>query len=135
MPQENVERLDRIFEHLFEGRRLGPELLADDAEWVNPPDAVEGGTRKGADAFNDAIESVFAAWDDVWFDTDRVVENGDDQVVALGVLRGHIRGPGMQVESPHGQVWTFRAGRVARMQWFNTHEETLQAAGLPPRRP
>jgi ketosteroid isomerase-like protein len=130
MPQENVYKLDRIFEHLFEGRRLGPELLAEDAEWVNPRDAVEGGTRSGADAFNDAIESVFAAWDDVWFDTDRVVENGDDQVVALGVLRGHIRGPGMEVESPHGQVWSFRDGRVTRMQWFNTHAETLQAAGL-----
>jgi ketosteroid isomerase-like protein len=130
MPQENVDKLDRIFEHLFEGRRLGPELLADDAEWVNPSDAVEGGTRKGADAFNDAIESVFAAWDDVWFDTDRVVENGDDQFVALGVLRGHIRGPGMEVESPHGQVWSFRDGRVTGMQWFNTHAETLQVAGL-----
>jgi len=130
MPQENVDKLDRIFEHLFEGRRIGPELLADDAEWVNPRDAVEGGTRQGADAFNDAIESVFAAWDDVWFDTERVLENGDDQVVALGVLRGHIRGPGMEVESPHGQVWTFRDGRVARMEWFNTHEETLQHAGV-----
>jgi ketosteroid isomerase-like protein len=130
MPQENADKLDRIFEHLFEGRRLGPELLADDAEWVNPRDAVEGGTRSGADAFNDAIESVFPAWDDVWFDTERVIERGDDQVVALGVLRGHIRGPGMEVESPHGQVWTFRDGRVARMQWFNTHEETLQHAGV-----
>lgn len=130
MPQENVDKLELIFEHLFEGRRIGPQLLADDAEWVNPRDAVEGGTRKGANAFNDAIESVFAAWDDVWFDTHRVVENGDDRVVALGVLRGHIRGPGMEVESPHGQVWTFRDGRVARMEWFNTHAEALQAAGL-----
>ena len=130
MPQENVDKLELIFEHLFEGRRIGPQLLADDAEWVNPRDAVEGGTRKGANAFNDAIESVFAAWDDVWFDTHRVVENGDDRVVALGVLRGHIRGPGMEVESPHGQVWTFRDGRVARMEWFNTHADALQAAGL-----
>jgi ketosteroid isomerase-like protein len=130
MPQENVDKLDRIFEHLFEGRRIGPELLAEDAEWVNPRDAVEGGTRSGADAFNDAIESVFAAWDDVWFDTDRVIANGDDQVVALGVLRGHIRGPGMEVEAPHGQVWTFRDGRVARMEWFNTHAEALQHAGV-----
>ena len=130
MPQENVDKLDRIFDHLFQGRRIGPELLADDAEWVNPRDAVEGGTRHGADAFNDAIESVFAAWDDVWFDTERVVESGDDQVVALGVLRGHIRGPGMEVESPHCQVWTIRVGRVDRMERFNTHAETLQHAGL-----
>jgi ketosteroid isomerase-like protein len=127
MSPGNRERLERILEHVFAGRFLGPELLAEDAEWVNPPDAVEGGTRRGFDEFNDAIASIFAGWDDVHFDRERVIENGDE-IVALGALRGHIRGPGMAVESPHGQIWTFRDGRVARMQWFNTHVEALQAA-------
>jgi ketosteroid isomerase-like protein len=127
MSAGNRETLEIIFEHLFTGRRLGPELLAEEAEWVNPRDAVEGGTRQGADRFNDAIENVFAAWDDVWFDTEEVIDNGDE-LVALGVLRGHIRGPGMEVEAPHGQIWTFRDGRVIRMQWFNTHVEALQIA-------
>ena len=129
MSAGNTERLERVLEELFAGRSLGPELLAEDAEWVNPPDAVEGGTRRGFDAFNDAIANVFAAWDDVHFDTERVIENGD-VVVALGALRGHIRGPGMAVEATHGQVWTFREGRVARMQWFNTHTDAVQFAGV-----
>jgi ketosteroid isomerase-like protein len=129
MSAGNRQRLERVLEELFAGRALGPELLAEDAEWVNPPDAVEGGTRRGFDAFNDAIANVFAAWDDVHFDTDRVAENGD-VVVALGTLRGHIRGPGMAVEATHGQVWTFRDGRVVRMQWFNSHSEALQIAGV-----
>jgi ketosteroid isomerase-like protein len=127
MSAGNRQRLERIHEQLFAGRSLGPDLLAEDAEWVNPPDAVEGGTRRGFDAFNDAIASVFSAWDDVHFDTERVIENGDT-VVALGALRGHIRGPGMAVEAPHGEIWTFRDGRVIRMQWFNTHAEALQIA-------
>src|SRR5688500_127380 len=129
MATGNTQRLDRILEDLFAGRSLGPELLDDDAEWVNPPDAVEGGTRRGAAAFNDAIANVFAAWDDVHFDTERVIENGD-VVVALGALRGHIRGPGMAVEAQHGQIWTFRDCRVIRMQWCNTHAEALQFAGV-----
>ena len=58
-----------------------------------------------------------------------MIDKGDT-LVALGVLRGHIRGPGMEVESPHGQIWTFRDGRVIRMQWFNTHDEALQVAGV-----
>jgi hypothetical protein len=41
-----------------------------------------------------------------------------------------IHGPGMEVVTPHGQLWTFRNGRAARMRWFNTHRETLEAAGL-----
>ena len=129
MSSGNRQRLEQVLERVFAGRSLDPSLLAEEAEWVNPPDAVEGGTRRGFNAFNDAIANVFAAWDDVHFDTERVIENGDE-VVALGALRGHVRGPGIAVEAAHGEVWTFRDGRVIRMQWFNTHTEALQAAGV-----
>jgi ketosteroid isomerase-like protein len=124
-----VDRLNLIFGQLFGARRVDPELLAEDVEWVNPPEAVEPGTRQGADSFNKAISNVFAAWDDVRFDTERVIDNGDE-VVALGQLHGRVHGPGMEVDSPHGEIWTFRDGRVTRMEWFNTHRETMEAAGL-----
>jgi ketosteroid isomerase-like protein len=127
--EQNVEIVRWIFEQLFGGRRVDPELLAPEVEWVNPAEAVEPGTRRGPEEFNRAIANVFAAWDDVRFETERVIGNGDD-VVALGRLRGHIHGPGMEVESPHGQVWSFRDGLVVRMRWFNTHRETLEFAGV-----
>ena len=129
MSQANLEKLSWVLEQLFDGRRIHPDLLAPDAEWVNPHDAVEPGTLSGAESFNAAIAGVFATWDDVHFDTERVLENGDD-VVALGVLRGQLHASGMEVEGPHGQVWRFRDGRVARMRWFNTHREALEAAEL-----
>jgi ketosteroid isomerase-like protein len=129
MSGQNVDRLNLIFGQLFGARRVDPELLAGDVEWVNPPEAVEPGTRQGADSFNKAIANVFAAWDDVRFDTERVIDNGDE-VVALGQLHGRVHGPGMEVDSPHGQIWTFRDGRVTRMEWFTTHRETMEAAGL-----
>jgi ketosteroid isomerase-like protein len=129
MSQENLDTLAVILDQLFNGRRVDPALLAADAEWVNPPEAVEPGTRQGADSFNRAVANVFAAWDDVVFETDRLIDNGND-VVALGRLRGHIHGPGMEVESPHGQIWSFRDGLVTRMEWFNTHREALQAGGI-----
>jgi ketosteroid isomerase-like protein len=129
MSEQNVDRLNLIFGQLFGARRVDPELLAEDVEWVNPPEAVEPGTRQGADSFNKAIANVFAAWDDVRFDTERVIDNGDE-VVALGQLHGRVHGPGMEVDSPHGEIWTFRDGRVTRMEWFNTHRETMEAAGL-----
>jgi ketosteroid isomerase-like protein len=50
-------------------------------------------------------------------------------VVALGVLHGRVHASGMEVRSPHGEIWTFRDGRVIRMQWFNSHAETIRAAG------
>jgi ketosteroid isomerase-like protein len=126
---ENENRLRWALQQLFGARLIPPERLAADAEWVNPHDAVEPGTRHGPGGFNGAIESVFATWDDVRFDVERVIDNGDS-VVALGVLRGHVHAAGMEIDSPHGQIWTFRDGRVLRMQWFNTHRETMDAAGL-----
>jgi ketosteroid isomerase-like protein len=89
MSEENVERLMLLLEQLFHARRVDPERLADDVEWVNPPEAVEPGTRQRADSFNRAIANVFAAWDDVRFEIERVVDNGDD-VVVLGKVHGHI---------------------------------------------
>ena len=122
------EALDLVLNQAFNSRRIDPELLAEDAEWVNPHDAVEPGTRRGADEFNRALARVFATWDDVRFDRERVIDNGD-QVVALGSLHGCLRESGMEVSAAHGQIWTFRDGRVVRMQWFNTHREALEAAG------
>jgi ketosteroid isomerase-like protein len=130
MSRENVNSLRWILQELFGARRIRPELLAEDAEWVNPHDAVEPGTRRGADSFNAAISAVFDTWDDVRFDTERVIDRGDD-IVALGRLCGRVHDAGMEVASAHGQIWTFRDGRVVRMRWFNSHRETLEAAGHP----
>jgi ketosteroid isomerase-like protein len=121
------EQLDVVLDQLFNSRRIDPELLNEDVEWVNPHDAVEPGTRRGADEFNQAIASVFSTWDDVHFEPDRVIDRGDT-AVALGTMRGHLHASGMAVTAPHGQVWTWRGGRVARMQWFSTHREALEAA-------
>jgi len=130
MSQENVERLMVLLEQVFGARRVDPERLADDVEWVNPPEAVEPGTRRGVDSFNRAIANVFAAWDDVRFEIERVIDNGDD-VVVLGRIHGHIHGPGMEVDSPHGQIWSFRDGLVTRMRWVNSHSEALEESGRP----
>jgi len=59
VPQANVERFKRMRRRLSERRTLDRDLLADDAEWVNPPDAAETGPRRGADAFLKAVASVF----------------------------------------------------------------------------
>lgn len=124
-----MERFRRIHEEWYGSRRLGPDLLAEDVEWVNPHDAVERGSRQGIDSFNEAISSVYDAWEEVRFETERVIDSGDE-VVALGQVRGSGRGAGIEVERPHGEIWTFRDGRAIRMRWFHSHSETLEAAGL-----
>jgi ketosteroid isomerase-like protein len=130
MSPGNVELFHQVVANWQERRSVAPELLTEDVEWVNPPDAVEPGSRRGADGFNDAIASIYEGWGESRFEPERVIENGDD-LVALGELRARGRAVDVEVRQAHGQIWTFRDGRVARMCWFNSHRETLAAAGLP----
>lgn len=127
MAPGNVDRFHRIQEEWREQRRLGPDLLAPDAEWVNPSDAVEPGTRAGAEAFNAAIASIFEGWDESRFEFERVIDAGDD-VVALGHLHARGRAVSVDVFQEHGQIWTFRDGLAVRLRWFNSQAETLDAA-------
>jgi hypothetical protein len=38
---------------------------------------------------------------------------------------------GVPLEGEHGYVWTLRDGQAVRFQWFGSHAEALDAAGLP----
>jgi ketosteroid isomerase-like protein len=125
----NLERFHELRRRLNERHEVSRALLTEDAEWVNPDDAVEPGTRRGADSFLEAVKSVFEGWGESIFEIERAIERGDD-VIALGQLRTRGRATGLEASSPHGEIWTFEADRVARMRWFNTHAETLAAAGL-----
>ena len=128
--QGNLQRFHELRRRLNEHHEVSRTLLAEDAEWVNPDDAVEPGTRRGAESFLEAVASVFEGWAESTFEVERVMERGDD-VIALGQLRTRGRATGIEATSPqHGEIWTFHAGRVARLRWFNTHEETLASAGL-----
>jgi ketosteroid isomerase-like protein len=129
VPGSNLERFEELRRRLSEERALDRELLAEDAEWHNPDDAVEPGRRRGADSFLEAVASVFEGWEESVFDIERVIERGDD-VIALGQLRTRGRATGIEATGPHGEIWTFEQEKVARMRWFNTHAETLAAAGV-----
>ena len=104
-------------------------LLDPDVEWVNPPEAVEPGTRKGLDAFRAAAESVDDTFEGARVDIEEFFDAGD-QVVVVATLRGRGRGSGADVERRQGYVWTLRDGKAIRFQWFNSAEDALEAAGL-----
>jgi ketosteroid isomerase-like protein len=127
MSRENVERFHRIYEEWYARRKLGPDLLAEDVEWVNPHDAVEPGIRQGADSFNEAITSVFEAGGSL---RNRARHRQRRRGGCVGQVRGRGRAAGIEVARPHGEIWTSRDGRVIRMRWFHSQSETLEAAEL-----
>ena len=126
MSQENIEVVRTIYaawNHGFAG------LLDAEVEWVNPPDAVEGGTHTGTEAFATAANSVSDAFEGSHLEFEEFIDAGD-RVVVLATLRGRGRGSGAQVERRQGYVWTIRDGKAIRFEWFTEQHQALEAAGL-----
>src|SRR6185436_12659361 len=124
MSEENVAHVHRIHE-LWERGESVRELVAEDMEYVNPPYAVEPGTRIG----RSALGSVRDTLPGFQFYADRFVDAGDD-VVVLGRFSASGGASGIELEGDQGYVWTVRDGLAVRFQWFNSHHEALTAAGI-----
>lgn len=128
MPADKLEVVRLIYEAFRRGES-GDELIAEDAEYVNPPYAVEPGTRPWRDA-RDRLRETYA---DYLVDVEEMIDAGGDDVVVLG--RYTASGPisGVQLAGEHGYIWTVRDGKGFRFRWFGSHAEALEAAGLADR--
>jgi ketosteroid isomerase-like protein len=124
MSEENVEVVRRIYEAWLQGRS-SRDWIDSDVEYVNPPDAVEGGTRRGRKAF----AGIRDAYDDVRIEPEQFIDAGGD-VIVIARVRGKGRGSGVDIDWRQGYVWTIRNGKAVRFRWFNKPEQALEAAGM-----
>ena len=123
MSQENVEIVRAI--HDAWARDAAPaHLIARDLEYVNPPYAVESGTRYD----RAALDGVRDVYPDFRIEAQRYIDAGDD-VVVIGIARG-TGASGVEVQWRQGYVWTIQDGQAIRFRWFNNPAEALEAVGL-----
>jgi ketosteroid isomerase-like protein len=126
MSERNVEIVRSIYGAWLQGEsagsRIDPEI-----EYVNPPDAVETGTRRGRKAF----AGIRDAYDDVRVEPEELIDAGDDEVVVIARVTGKGHGSGVEIDRRQGYVWTIRDGKAIRFRWFNDPEQAFEAAGLP----
>ncbi|MFL5913870.1 MAG: nuclear transport factor 2 family protein [Gaiellaceae bacterium] len=134
MSKENVELVRRIHNAWDRGESMRElvdsesmrELVAEDVEYVNPPYAVEPGTRRGRGSFALVTETI----QDFELRIDRFVDAGGEDVVVLAHYSGSGRSSGVPVSGEQGYVWTVRDGSAVRFRWFLSHREALEAAGV-----
>jgi ketosteroid isomerase-like protein len=125
MSQENVELVRRALER-FARHESVSEFIAEDVEYVNPSYAVEPGTRFG----RDALVSVRDTYPDFQFHIERIIDAGDEDVVVLGHYTASGGVSGVPLTGTHAHIWTIRDGLVVRFQWFQSHREALETAGV-----
>jgi ketosteroid isomerase-like protein len=136
MSQENVEVVRRLFRVFQEGLERGDagagfdtEYVADDLEWITLP-GVGLGTYRGREGFREFMRQWTGEFEDWSIELDRVIDVGDDRVVALYRQTATGKASGVPVELYQGAVHELHGGRVVRIRNYATPADALKAVGL-----
>jgi ketosteroid isomerase-like protein len=138
MSQENVELVRRGIKEFKAGLARGDPavifdsgIVAPGAEWIPDPKAPLGLrlVYRGREGFVEFMRTWTENWD--WsIDLERVIDAGDDRVVAMYHQHATGRASGATVEMHMALLYEFENGQVIRMRNFLDPAEALEAAGL-----
>ena len=120
-----MELVRRIYD-AWNREESARDFIAEDVEYVNPSYAVEPGIRRGRSAFR----AVRDTYEDYMLKVERLVDAGEGRVVVLARYSGTAKVSRIPLEGDQGFVWTVRDGQAVRFEWFQSHSEALEAAGV-----
>jgi ketosteroid isomerase-like protein len=131
MSGENIAALRAVYEEWAKGNfRAGVELFDPQILMVQGREFPDGGSYLGPDGVRQFMRAFLEAWEKVTIAADELIEAGDTVVAAVvqsatgkgsGAVPGAIR---------YFQVWTFRGGRVIRLDVIRERADALEAAGI-----
>jgi ketosteroid isomerase-like protein len=133
MSRQNVELVQRIYEDgLFDRdpERIVHELAAPDIEYVNPPEAVEPGIRRGKAEVVDALQKSSQVFASSRHELHELFDCGDAVVAAVSFCTQTHRG-GAQLTQQEAHTWTWRDGTLVRFEWGRDLRAALEAARAP----
>jgi ketosteroid isomerase-like protein len=129
MSQENVETVLRLYE-AFRRRDTETVVAAYDPEIEWNMEGYPTWLGKRSYRGVDGVQEFFRDWlhDLDAFEADALdpLDLGDRVLVTVHD-RARGRGSGVPIERYHAQVWTFQAGRVIRIEVFDSREAALAA--------
>jgi len=132
MSRENVEIARRVYEAA--ARRDSATVFALYDPEVELDNSRLGVVNSGIYTGHAGLRSFFREWHEAWdgidYDFDDLIDAGQDAVIAVVTRHGRGRASGVEVDMHVALVWTIREQRVARVVWFPSRAEALEAAGM-----
>jgi ketosteroid isomerase-like protein len=127
--QKNVEIVRRIYEEgsIDRDQERFLELVTPDVEYVNPPEAVDPGVRRGPAEVMQAFRNSSEFFDSTRTELHELFDCGDAVVAAI-TFRTRSRGSQSEVAQEEAHTWTLRDGKIARFEWGRHLETALTAA-------
>lgn len=129
MSEENLEIVREAHERFTETGQPMWERIDGGTEVFDHdiPDAQN--PYRGMDGVTKWLSDFDEAWASYEMEVERLIDAGE-RVVSLFRIRAVGAGSGVAVERGDAMVWTFRNGKLARLDYFNDQAEALKAAGL-----
>ena len=131
MSQENVEVVRRFVEALVSGRDWQPVLadLDDDVEIDDLDISLDTQRYRGHDGFRKWIADWSDSWESWRIQDVEVRPAGEDRLIALFVMFVKGQGSGIDLSRHDALVCTLRAGKIAKLVYYNDQQQALEAAG------
>ena len=90
----------------------------------------EAGAFLGIEALVAYMRSWLESWSEFTLEAEDIIDGGGGTVVATVRQHGVGRGSGAETRMRYFQVWSFRGGKVIRLENFVERSEALEAVGL-----
>ena len=135
MSRENVEVVRRFIEALPRAQSSGdwqPVLpdLDPDVEIVDLDISLDTGHYRGPDSAREWIGVWMESWDTWTLEDIEVRPVGEDQAIGLFLVRATGKGSGIELSRRDAMVCTLRAGKIAKITYYNDQQQALEAVGL-----
>jgi ketosteroid isomerase-like protein len=143
MSEENVEVVRRIWDVYLEGMAKGTRVpaivdIVFDEGLVAPESTFTpmeqligvGDTYVGREGFIEALRAFSDAWTEWRIRPEKILDAGEDRVVAIVSVSATGKRSGAPVELRFGAVHTLKDGQVIDRRDYVDPVEALEAAGL-----
>ncbi len=85
---------------------------------------------RGKDAAIDFYRHYWAMWDEYVLELKEITAIGGDQVLVVQYERARGKGGGVPFERVWAVLFTLKAGKAIRLEFFKDRSEALEAVGL-----
>jgi len=127
--EENVLTVRGMWDSFMRGDfSRGLSVYDPDVEWdgTNLPD---GTVSRGHDAVVEHVRKWAAVWETWTVELEKVIDAGDDRVIAFIRERGRTKA-GLEVNELHSELYRVRNDKITYRKGFSDADEALRVTGL-----
>jgi ketosteroid isomerase-like protein len=125
---ESVAVVQQLLEHFMATGEPDWVTLHAEVEVHDHDTPDQGGEYRGHAGVARWLEDWGTAWADYSIELEELIDV-DERVVAVLNMNATGLGSGVTLERQDGMVCELRDGKIARIEYYNSREQALQAAG------